>query len=96
MRSNLVLAIMVGALLCLSLLVAWLSVRHHFSLKEYEKLQGQYLRLNTTLRAAQSLAAQCVQYSKQHPDINPILEPFLKPVTNTPPVALPPAPASNF
>jgi hypothetical protein len=86
MRSNFTPALLVGALLCLSLCALGLSVRHYFSLKELERLQGQYLRMSTTMKAVQSLAAQCVQYSKINPDINPILEQFVKPATN---IALP-------
>jgi hypothetical protein len=92
MKINLLTAVLVGVLLVCSLLATWISVRYFFSVKELQQLQGEMLRVNQTVAAVQSLAAQAVDYSKRNPAIDPILQSFeLKPKTNMPPLP-PPGP----
>jgi hypothetical protein len=68
----------------------WVSFNYYFSWRELQKLQATALDMSTKLNAAQSLAAEAVEYSKRNPAIDPILVQFeLKPK----PGAVSPAPA---
>ncbi len=76
MKSNSLLAVLVGALCVCGLVTLWISVRYYFLVKELEGLQGQILIVNRTRSAAQSLAYEAVGYGRSHPAIVPVLERF--------------------
>jgi len=89
MKQNPIGAILVGLLFVCAVLTTWMAVRYYFSVKELAKLQGQFTFVNNTWSAVQALANDAVQYSKQYPAIDPILQQFdLKP---KPATAIPPA-----
>ena len=77
-------------------MVAWLSAKYYFSVKEFTKLSIRAVTLNYTRTAVQSLANEALEYSRKNAAIDPLLEKFeIKPkATNgtTPAPATPPAP----
>ena len=89
MKSNALASLLTGAVMVCALTVAWLSIRYFFTLRELQKLQGQYVFMNNTRNAAQALASEAVEYSKRNPAIDPILIQYeIKPrATNVPPSA---------
>src|SRR3954451_3821519 len=90
MKSNTLAGLLTGAVIVCALTVAALSIRYFFSLRELQKLQGQYVFMNNTRNAAQGLANDALEYSKRNPAIDPILIQYeIKPrATNaTPPSA---------
>lgn len=96
MKQNPIGAILVGLLFVCALVTTWLSVRYYFSVKDLSKLQAQYVFVNNTWSAVQSLATEAVQYSKHNPAIDPILQQFdLKPKSAAVPAANPPVSKST-
>lgn len=92
MKQNPIGAILVGMLFVCAVLTTWMAVRYYFSVKELAKLQGQFTFVNNTWSAVQSLANDAVQYSRQNPAIDPILQQFdlkPKPAAANPPAAKP-------
>ena len=89
MKSNALASLLTGAVMVCALTVAWLSIRYFFTLRELQKLQGQYAFMNNTRNAAQALASEAVEYSKRNPAIDPILFQYdIKPrPTNAPPAS---------
>ena len=73
MKSNALASLLTGAVMVCALTVAWLSIRYFFTLRELQKLQGQYVFMNNTRNAAQALASEAMEYSKRNPAIDPIL-----------------------
>jgi len=76
MKSNALASLLAGAVIVCALTTAWLSTRYYFSIREMQKLQGEYLRMNNSRTAIQSLASEAVEYSKRNPAIDPLLYQF--------------------
>ena len=89
MVGKLVGPLVLGVLIASAALNLWASVRFFFSLRELYKLQAWVQYINSTQTAARSLAAESVEYAKQQPAIEPILQRF-KPTAA--PAPAPPAP----
>ena len=76
-------------LFLLALLSCWLAVVYHFSTKEAYDLTARYQAVLHTKDAMQKLVNETLEYSRNNPDIHPLLQEFnLKP---RPAVASPPA-----
>jgi hypothetical protein len=74
-----------------ALVVAWLSAKYFFSVKEFQKLSARAATINSTRNTVQSLANEAVEYSRRNPAIDPLLERFdIKARTTNPAVATPP------
>jgi len=88
MKSNLLCTVTLGVFLVCALYTVWLSVRYYFSVRELQQLQYQYVAVEQTRNALQSLANEALEYSRTNPSIDPILQQFdLKPkpgATNAP------------
>lgn len=88
MKSNLLCTLTLGVFLVCALYTVWLSVRYYFSVRELQQLQYQYVAVEQTRNAIQSLANEAIEYSKTNVAIDPILQQFeLKPkpgATNAP------------
>jgi len=86
MKSNLTCTLALGVFLVCALYTIWLSVRVYFSAQELQQVQYQYMRIEQTHEALQSLASEALEFSKKNPAMNPILQRFeIKPrigVTN--------------
>jgi hypothetical protein len=95
MKSNLTCTLTLGVFLVCALYTAWLSVRTYFSGRELQQVQYQYMRLEQTHEALQSLASEALEFSKKNPAMNPILQRFdIKPKgggTNAPTATQKPA-----
>ena len=95
MKSNLTCTLALGVFLVCALYTVWLSVRVYFSGQELQQIQYQYMGLEQTHEALQSLANEALEFSKKNPAINPILQRFeIKPkiaLTNAPTAAPKPA-----
>lgn len=91
MKSNLTCTLTLGVFLVCALYTIWLSVRVYFSANDLQQVQYQYMRLEQTHEALQSLASESLEFSKKNPAINPILQRFeIKPriaLTNAPAAA---------
>ena len=87
MRSNPLGPFLVGVFVACALVVAWLSSKYYFSMKEFTKLSMRATSINNTRNAVQSLANEAVEYSRRNPAIDPLLEKFdIKPrATNASP-----------
>ena len=93
MKQNPIGAVLVGLLFVCAVLSTGLAIRYYFKVKQLTRLQGQYVFVNNTWSAVQSLANDAVQYSKKNSAIDPILQQFdLKPKAAANPAANPPAP----
>jgi predicted lipid-binding transport protein (Tim44 family) len=91
MVGKLVGPLLLGILIASAALNLWASVRFFFSLRELYKLQAWAQYINSTQSAAQSLASESVEYAKQHPAFEPVLQRFTKPkAVPAPPQAAPP------
>ncbi len=87
MKSNALASLLTGAIIVCALISGWVFLRYFLAVKELQKLQGQYVFMNNTRNAAQSLANEAVEYSKRNPSIDPILYQYeIKPrsATNAP------------
>ena len=88
MKNSPLAPLLAGVLLLIGLMTALLTVRYYFSVKEAQKLQLEYSRIMTKRNAIQALANDAVEYSKNNPAIDPILQEFeLKPRTGAAPAA---------
>ena len=90
MKSNGMASLLTGAVMISALTTAWVSVQYFFAMREWQKLQVQYVSMNTTRTAAQSLANDALEYSKRNTNIDQILYAFdikARPGTNLPPAA---------
>jgi hypothetical protein len=76
MKRNLAGIILVVVLFVSACGTALLSVKFFFGVKELLAMQGQVLRITSTLNAAQSLANETMEYSRRNPAIDPILQQF--------------------
>jgi hypothetical protein len=76
MVSKLMGPVLVGVLIASAAFNLWASFRFYFSLRELYKLQAWVQYINSTRGAAQSLAFDSVEYGKQHPAMDPILQRF--------------------
>ena len=76
MRSNPLGPFLVGVFVACALVVAWLSSKYYFSMKEFTKLNIRAVSINNTRSAVQSLANEAVEYSRRNPAIDPLLERF--------------------
>lgn len=97
MKSNLFCTLTLGLFLVCALYTVWLSVRYFFSVQELQQLQSQYVTVEQTRNAIQSLANEALEYSKKNPRIDPLLQQFeIKPKpggTNAPAPVSPKTPA---
>lgn len=94
MKSNALASLLTGAIIVCALTAGWVFLRYFFALRDLQKLQGQYVYMNSVRNAAQSLANEAVEYSKRNPAIDPLLYEFevkQRTVTNAPAPAPPPA-----
>jgi hypothetical protein len=91
MRTNPLGPFLAGVFVACALVVAWLSAKYFFSVKEFQKLSARAATINSTRNTVQSLANEAVEYSRRNPAIDPLLERFdIKARTTNPAVATPP------
>lgn len=84
--------LLVGALSLSALLTIWYAWDHFSSVKELQALYSRQVVVSNTRAAANSLANEAVEYSKQNPAIDPILFRFdLKPRPGAAAITNPPA-----
>lgn len=84
--------LVLGVLIASAVFNLWASVRFFFSLRELYKLQAWVQYINSTQTAARSLVSDSVEYARQHPSLDPVLQRFMKAGTNpVPPQAEAPA-----
>lgn len=76
MRSNSLVAALVGVLFVCGLFTTWLSVRYYFSARELQKLQGEALIISGVRNSALALANDALSYSRSNPAILPLLQQF--------------------
>src|SRR6267378_4359241 len=55
MKSNALASLLTGAIIVCALISGWVFLRYFLAVKELQKLQGQYVFMNNTRNAAQSL-----------------------------------------
>ncbi len=92
MRTNSVVAALVGVLLVSGAFTLWASARYYFCLKELQRLQTQMLFINNVVNAAGALATDSLEYSKRNPAIQPLLQQYSVGPRQSPPAAATPAP----
>ena len=87
MKSNALASLLTGAIIVCAIITGFFFLRYYLALKELQRLQGQYVFMNNSRNAAQSLANEAVEYSKRNPSIDPILYRYdikQRPGTNSP------------
>jgi hypothetical protein len=78
--TNLVLTLVLGVLLLLSVVFAVQSV---LRTREFGSINAQFSFARNSLIQEQALFQDCLEYSKTHPDMTHVLQPFLgKPVAH--------------
>ena len=91
-RNNPLGSILVCVLFLLALLACWLSINYHFSTKEAYDLNARYQGVLKTTDAMQKLVNDTLEYSRNHPDIHPLLQKYdLKPRPQVTPAPAQPA-----
>jgi DNA-binding transcriptional regulator of glucitol operon len=80
MKNNQVVVVLVGLMFMMALGTAWIWMRYTSAARELQDLTFKIQLVNNTQGFMQQLLTQAVEYSKTHPDINPLLHPF----TNNP------------
>ena len=86
MKSNLFCTLALGVFLVCVVYTLWLSAVYYSSFRKLQDLQYQYMTVEQTQAALNSLLNEAVEYSKKRPAIDPILQKFMKPIpgaTNT-------------
>ena len=86
MKSNLFCTLALGVFLVCVVYTLWLSAVYYSSVRKLQDLQYQYMTVEQTQAALNSLLNEAVEYSKKRPAIEPILQKFMKPnpgATNT-------------
>jgi len=92
-RNNPLGSILVCVLFLLALLSCWLASLYHFSTKEGRELNDRYQGVLRTTDAMQRLVNDTLEYSRNNPDIHPLLQQFnLKPRPGAAPAPVQPAP----
>ena len=76
MKSNSLLALLVGALWVCSLVTLFVSTRYYFSFKQQQDVQSHVLAMNRTRNAAQALVYETRAYSKTHPALAALLQQY--------------------
>ena len=71
--TNTVLTFILGALVLLGVIFALKTINHTHELRS---LTSQAVNANKGLISQQAFFNDCIEYSKTHPDINRILQPF--------------------
>jgi hypothetical protein len=91
-RSNPFAVALITLLFVLSLACAWCAGWWFLGVREVQRLKhrGQYMSQTST--AVQALANEAIEYSRRHPDIEPLLRKFEVVPNRTGPA---PAPAST-
>ena len=82
-----------GAVMISALITGWVSWRYFITMRQWQKLQGQYATMTTVRSAAQGLANDALEYSKRNTNIDAILFEFdikPRPGTNRVPTAVNP------
>ena len=71
MKTN---SILTGILAVCLLLSAFFCIKIFFQTRELRSLGGQVQRINAYRANMQALMVDCIEYSKTHPNIDPILQ----------------------
>jgi hypothetical protein len=80
MKNSPLAPFLVAVLVVIGLGTVVCTLRYYFALKELQRLQIDYSRMNARRSMVQALANEAVEYSKTNPSIDPILFEFdLKP-----------------
>ena len=76
MKSNSLLALLVGALWVCSLVTLFVSTRYYFSFKQQQDVQSHVMAITRTRNAAQALIYEARAYSKTHPALVTLLQQY--------------------
>ena len=76
MKSNSLLALLVGSLWVCSVVTLFVSTRYYFLLKQQQDVQSYALSMTRTRNAAQALIYEARTYSKTHPALVTLLQQF--------------------
>jgi len=91
-RNNPLGSVLVCILFFLALMTCGLAVHYHFTTKEAYELNLRYQGVLRTTDAFQKLVNDTLEYSRNNPDIHPLLQQFnLKPRTAAAPAPAQPA-----
>ena len=74
MKSNLPMALLVGALILGASTNAFMAVRCFFSIREMERIQAQIYQNSRVLNTFEAMVNDALRYSKSNPAILPILD----------------------
>jgi hypothetical protein len=74
MQKNPLIAAMVGALLLGSVAIFGLGILYEYHFRQLVRLQPQVIAAQNHRTLVTGLVAESLEYSKQHPAIDPILE----------------------
>ena len=91
MKNNQIALVLVGLMFLLSLGTVLLLLRYNASAKELKDLTFKIQMANNTDNFMQQLFNQVLEYSKTHPDVNPIVHSFTNGAANAPAPAKPAA-----
>lgn len=88
MRNNQLGGILLGLFFLSTLATAGLTLKYNSNIRQLQQLQPILNSVNTGRNLMQALLTDTVEYSKTHPDINRVLQPY---ITSKPQTAPPPA-----
>ena len=91
MKQSITTALLVGVFFISAVLTVVLSARYYFSMKELERTRAKYAQVTAARAAMQSLAAEAIEFSRQNPSMESVLQEFK---TKGKPGSLTNAPAS--
>ncbi len=93
MKNNLVTTALAGAAVVLAVLCAVCLLFFNLGSRQYQLSQAKMLDLQQKGLVLQALAADLTEYSRQHPDIDPLLQRYGMKQTNLPAASAPKTPA---
>ena len=76
MKQSITTALLVGVFFISAVLTVVLSARYYFSMKELERTRATYAQVTAARAAMQSLAAEAIEFSRQNPSIESVLQEF--------------------
>lgn len=77
MKNNQLTSMLVVLLLLSTLASVGLTIKYNFAFHKVQRLQPELVAANNARNIVQALMNDSIEYSKTHPDLKPVLQPFI-------------------
>jgi len=77
MKNNQLTSMLVVLLLLSTLVSVGLIIKYNFAFHKLKRLQPELVSANNARNIIQALLNDSVEYSKAHPDLKPVLQPYI-------------------